>query len=70
MRRRQFITILGGAAAFPLARPLAARSEQVPTVGYLHSGSPEAFAQETSAFLQGLRDAGYLDGQNVFMEYR
>jgi putative tryptophan/tyrosine transport system substrate-binding protein len=70
MRRRQFITMLGGAAAFSLARPLAARSEQVPTVGYLHSGSPEAFAQETSAFLQGLRDAGYLDGQNVFMEYR
>ena len=66
MKRREFVTMLGGAAA---AWPLVARA-QMPTVGYLHSGSPEAFAQETFAFLQGLRDAGYLDGQNVFMEYR
>ncbi len=67
MRRREFITLVGGAA---LAWPLAARAQQVPTVGYLHSGSAAAFAQETSAFHQGLRDAGYLDGQNVLIEYR
>jgi hypothetical protein len=64
MRRRRFLTLVGGAAAWPLA----AHSQQLPTVAYLHSGSPEPFVQETSAFHDGLRDAGYLDGQNVVLE--
>jgi putative tryptophan/tyrosine transport system substrate-binding protein len=69
IRRREVIALLGGAAT---AWPLAARAQQrtVPVVGYLSGGSAGPFAPFLAAFLQGLREAGYVEGQNVAIEYR
>jgi putative ABC transport system substrate-binding protein len=67
MNRRTAIMLLGGAAAWPLA----ARAQQaLPRVGYLHSATPGPFVTLTAAFLRGLSDMGYVDGQNVTIEYR
>ncbi len=69
MRRREFITILGGAT---LGRPLAARAEQssIPVVGYLSSGSPEAFAPMVAALRRGLSEAGAVEGKSFTMDFR
>ena len=68
MRRRDFISLLGGATAWPLT----ARAQQpaIPVVGFLSSRSPGESAGVVAAFHQGLREAGFIEGQNLAIEFR
>ncbi len=67
MRRRQFIAAVASVAAWPLAAPGQAMAR--PVIGFIHPGSPEAAARYVAAFRKSLNEAGYVDGQNVTVEY-
>jgi ABC-type uncharacterized transport system substrate-binding protein len=70
VRRREFITLLGGAAAWPV-KALAQRSEStVPIIGFLHAGASDESASRLEAFRSGLRDTGYEENRNLRIEYR
>lgn len=68
MRRRELLFLGGAAIAVP--RAASAQQKSMPVIGYLHFGSPTRFADETVAFLDGLRDVGFVEGGNVRIQYR
>ena len=68
MRRREFVGLVGGAVAWPVA----ARAQQAatPVIGFVNGASPEKYEPFVNAFLQGLKETGYTDGHNLIIEYR
>src|SRR5207247_1077244 len=73
LRRREFISLIGGAAAVPsILWPLAARAQQatMPVIGFMSARSPEDSAHLVAAFRNGLAEGGYVEGQNVVIEFR
>src|SRR5215472_10396297 len=70
MKRRKFIALLGGAAAWPLAASSQQAKTTVPRIGWLVTGSPTSYRLSLAAFRDGLKALGYVEGKNIRIEYR
>ena len=69
IRRREFITLLGGAAAWPLAAR-AQQAAKLPTIGFLGQNTRSAWSEYVAAFVQRLRELGWIEGRTIAIEYR